>query len=115
MPRPALSIVRELFARRAAGDREGVLELLDPRIELADGLRDLVDAGGSDARHVETPLHELVELDSEHALGVGRVRIHERGIGLSDSPGAWTFTVRDDRIVRIDAHRSKRAALAAAA
>ncbi|HWT95222.1 MAG TPA: hypothetical protein VN238_19655, partial [Solirubrobacteraceae bacterium] len=42
-----------------------------------------------------------VEVAGELVHVVGRRRVFERG-SLSDSPAAWTFTVRGGRVVRME-------------
>jgi len=126
VPRPAAAVVAEMFERRAAGDVQGVLDLIDPEMEAStlgeggrvfrghEGVRDYFRSAMCATRQVETPIHELVAIDEERAVGVGRLRIRDVGAGISDAPGAWTFKVRAGKIVRVDAFRSKRDALAAA-
>ena len=125
MPRSPARIVTELFARREARDMEGMFELLDPAVvvktangrslefEGHEGVFEYFRGTADGDRFVETPISELIDLGDGRILAIGRLRVHERGLGVSDSSGVWTVEVRDGLVVRIESYRSKHEALAA--
>lgn len=104
-------VVRLLLEARGAGDVTRVVTLLAPDVELQPSSGSPVLRGAHAVRanlhgelaagvRVEIEPHR-VEVDGEHVHVVGRRRVFERG-SLSDSPAAWTFTVRAGRVVRME-------------
>jgi len=100
-----------LFEARAAGDVRRVLALLDPDIEaqtMADGdpvrgiaeVRRMFGRESAGGARVEVDAHRIEQVGEDVVHVHGRVRVIERG-SLSDSPGAWCFTVRHERLLAI--------------
>jgi ketosteroid isomerase-like protein len=109
-PAPA-DVVRLLFEARAAGDQRGVLALLDPEIEAqaetrgasvkgVAAVRRMFGRESADGARVEVDAHRIEAHGEDAVLVFGRVRVISGG-SLSDSPGAWRFTVRAGRVKTI--------------
>ena len=104
-------IVRLLLEARGAGDVTRVVRLLAPDAELQPAPDAPVVRGAHAVRsHLHGELAAGVRVEIEpHRIAVcgdrvdvvGRRRVFERG-SLSDSPAAWTFTVRGGRVVRME-------------
>jgi ketosteroid isomerase-like protein len=104
-------VVRLLLEARGAGDVTRVMTLLAPDVELQPAPGSPVLRGSHAVRthlhgelatgvRVEIEPHR-VEMEGDRVHVVGRRRVFERG-ALSDSPAAWTFTVRAGRVVRME-------------
>ena len=104
-------IVRLLLEARGAGDVTRVVTLLAPDAELQASPEARVLRGAHAVRshlygelaagvRVEIEPHRI-EVSGDRVHVVGRRRVFERG-SLSDSPAAWTFTVRAGRVVRME-------------
>jgi ketosteroid isomerase-like protein len=108
---PPEEIVGLLLKAHAAGDRDLVLRLLAPEVEVRatpdgpavagiEAVRAWLDRqAAGQTRRVELAAHEIVA-DGDRVLVQGRIRTIDRG-RMADSPGAWAFTVRDGLVRRM--------------
>lgn len=103
--------IRLLFEARTASDLVRMIALLDPDVTMqavptepvlrgVDAVQRHVEQQLASGVRVEVEPHRVVT-DGDRVHVAGRRRLFERG-GLSDSPAAWTFTVRDGRVTRIE-------------
>jgi ketosteroid isomerase-like protein len=103
-----VDVVRRVFECRAAGDIRSLLALLDPDIRVqatADGavveglpgVRALFGRESAAGPRVEVEAHRIESDGEDGVLVHGRIRVIGKG-ALSDSPGAWRFTVRGGRV-----------------
>lgn len=95
--RAPATVVRMLFEARAAGDMRRVRALVDPDVP---EVRRLFGFARAEGPRVEVDAHRVEVLCDERVAVHGRIRVIDGG-SLSDSPAAWTFTVRHGRVTAI--------------
>jgi ketosteroid isomerase-like protein len=111
-------VVRRIFDARASGDVRRFMTLVDPDVEvqaLPDsrvlrGSAEVADALAREAsapRRVEVEGHRFDALGDDVVLVTGRVRIITPQ-GFADSPAAWSFQVRCERVLRVTPARAAR-------
>ena len=101
-----IEVVRLMLEAQANGNVRRVLKLVDPEVWATIG------PGG--AARVEVDAHRL-EAEGEESVRVdGRIRVIDGG-SLTDSPGAWRFTVGGGRVLAIATLGSRRAGVRPAA
>ena len=120
---------RAAFEAFNRGDREGLLELFDPEVEFVDAPQSVEERerSGLDGirrwfasmdevwEELRFEVEEMVELDDERLIVVGRVQGRGRGSGIwIDRPIATLYTLRNGRAVRFEAFGGKGEALTAA-
>jgi ketosteroid isomerase-like protein len=120
--RDDLAVVSRLFACWSAGDLEGMLDCLDPRLEWRaaadgrlykghDGAREFFGRWQDAGQQLEVPLQRAIEVAPGRILAVGRLRLMRPGRGLADSPGVWGHYVENGLVKRIQAFASEREAI----
>jgi ketosteroid isomerase-like protein len=119
--RDDLAVVSRLFACWSAGDLEGMLSCLDPRLEWRaaadgrlykghDGAREFFARWQDAGQQLEVPLQRAIEVAPGRILVVGRLRVLRPGRGLADSPGVWGHHVDNGLVTRIESFASEREA-----
>jgi ketosteroid isomerase-like protein len=116
MPDENVELVRkglEAFNRR---DLAGMLETLDPDVELLplravlegeayrghDGVLKWLSDMDEDWESFAAQATEVRKLDEDHVLVIGRVRAKARASGIDvDAPGAWLCSLRDRHVTRV--------------
>ena len=129
MEQETLDLIRagvEAFNRR---DLEGMLQSLDPEVELEplravlegsvyrghEGVREYLEDMKEDWEDFEIRIAELRELDDDHLLVDARMHARARTSGVEvDAAGAWLCEVHEGKITRIRFYKDTDAALEAA-
>lgn len=106
-------VIREVWRRWNAGDREPDLETFDPEMEVksaltgqtyrrAEGFRRWIVEIDQQFEAWELDLDEIHERAPGHYLAHGAIHARGRtsGVGL-DQPASWRIDVRDGRILRL--------------
>jgi ketosteroid isomerase-like protein len=127
MPEANVELVRkglEAFNRR---DLPGMLQTLDPDVELLplravlegeayhghDGFLKWLSDMDEDWESFRAEPTELRNLDQNQVLVIGRVRAKARASGIDvDAPGAWLCSLRDLKVTRIHFYADPERALA---
>jgi ketosteroid isomerase-like protein len=123
-----VQVARQSFERICARDIEALLELYDPAIDFEPLTGMQVESGGYHGhagvrRYLEEAAQVWEEMlphaDDVRAVGddvviLGGCAVRGRGSGaISDEPMAWVLTMRNGRVVRHRAFRSRSDALEA--
>jgi ketosteroid isomerase-like protein len=116
-PNPRHALIRRAYQAFASRDADRLKDLASPDIEICTVTGELVERSEpycgeagletylADVANVWDELEltpaEFHDLDSERVLVLGRV-LARRGTTLVDSPNAWLWTIRDERIARAE-------------
>jgi ketosteroid isomerase-like protein len=120
--------IQEGIAALNRGDLDGVLEMLDPDVELLplrgaldgsvyrghEGIRRWLEDMNEDWREFEVGLEEVRELEPGRLLVQATMRLRGRSGVALDTPAAWLCDTRAGRVWRIRFFPDSDAALAAA-
>jgi ketosteroid isomerase-like protein len=125
-----LALVRTSIEALGARDFDGVLETLDPEVELItakglfegaepyrghDGFRRYHADMSEDWEYFDYELEDLTMVDDGVVLVQGLFKARGRDTGIEvKSPGAWLCQVRDGLITRVHFYADAEAAMAAA-
>ena len=126
MPAEEQRIVRESVEAWNRGDVEGVLSYLDPEVELVpirslleggsyrghDGMRRYAGDIGAEWERMHLEIEEMRDV-GDGVLIFGRFQaVGKSGVEF-DAPAAWLTTVRDGKVVRMQAFSNREDALRA--
>jgi ketosteroid isomerase-like protein len=110
------ALVREVWSRWNAGERELDEDLFDPEFEVHSRLTERVYKGPEEVRRWEAEIDDQFEgwrleinrvepLDDDRLLVVGRIRGRGRQSGIDlDQSAAWLVDFRGGRLLRIVNH-----------
>jgi ketosteroid isomerase-like protein len=125
--RESHGVIRRAYTAFAARDIASLRELADPEIEIravtaalahggepyrgVEGVEQYMRDVGEVWDELELLPHEFHDLDGERTLVFGRVRAR-RGTTLIDSPNAWLWRLRTDRILSAEVFGDPESAVA---
>jgi ketosteroid isomerase-like protein len=106
-------LVRSLFERWNAGEREADPAVMDPELEIHSHMTGTVWRGYAGLLGWATEIDQQFEawrlgidelrvLDDGRVLAVGSIEAQGRQSGIDlDQPAAWIIEIRDDRLLRL--------------